>query len=83
MRVASTPVIKRWLTMNELSTAIPNSERIYFVSPDQVPSVELDLNHKSRVSGSKNFEFGIAELSTIALNAISISVKPLPHSLLA
>jgi hypothetical protein len=40
--------------------AIPNSERIYVVSADQVPSVELDLNDKSRVSGSENFEFGIA-----------------------
>jgi hypothetical protein len=40
--------------------AIPNSERIYVVSDDQIPSVELDLNDKSRFSGSKNFEFGIA-----------------------
>jgi hypothetical protein len=40
--------------------AIPNSERIYVVSADQVPLVELDLNDKSRVSGSENFEFGIA-----------------------
>jgi hypothetical protein len=42
------------------TSAIPNSERIYVVSADQIPSVELDLNDKSRVSGSKNFEFGIA-----------------------
>jgi hypothetical protein len=41
--------------------AIPNSERIYVVSANQVPSVELDFNDKSRVSGSENFEFGIAE----------------------
>jgi hypothetical protein len=40
--------------------AIPNSERIYVVSADQAPLRELDLNDKSRVSVSENFEFGIA-----------------------
>jgi hypothetical protein len=41
-------------------SAIPNSERVYVFSADQVPSVELDLNDKSRVSGSEIFVFGIA-----------------------
>jgi hypothetical protein len=49
----STPIVSS-------RTAIPNSERIYVVSADQVPSLEVNLNDKSRVSGSENFEFGIA-----------------------
>jgi hypothetical protein len=40
--------------------AIPNSERIYVILADRVPLMELDLNEKSRVSASENFEFGIA-----------------------
>jgi hypothetical protein len=54
-------VIKIPLVANSRDrAAIPNSERVYVFSADQVPSVELDLNDKSKVSGSENFEFGIA-----------------------
>jgi hypothetical protein len=42
------------------SSAIPNSERIHAFSADRVSSIDLDLNEKSGVSGTENFEFGIA-----------------------
>ena len=41
-------------------SAIPNSEPVYAISADQDSSNRLDLNERSRVSASKNFEFGIA-----------------------
>jgi hypothetical protein len=64
--------------------AIPNSERVYVVSGDQVPSVELDLNDKSRVSGSENFEFGIADTrrSPYAWSFSSVFSLGLPGALL-
>jgi hypothetical protein len=57
-------------------TVIPNSEWIYVVSANQVPSVELDLNDKSRVSGSENFEFGIAENDTAIASSKCIYSAP-------
>jgi hypothetical protein len=40
--------------------AIINSERFYAVSAAQDLSMKPDLNEKSRVTATKNFEFGIA-----------------------
>jgi hypothetical protein len=37
-----------------------NPERVYAVSAAQDPSTKLDLNEKSGVPATKNFEFGIA-----------------------
>jgi hypothetical protein len=50
-----------FFALSKRDAATPHPERIYTVSAEQVPSVELDLNDKSRVSGSENLEFGIAE----------------------
>jgi hypothetical protein len=43
-------------------TAKINSERVYAVSAAQDPSTKLDLNEKSRVPATKNFEFAIAAI---------------------
>jgi hypothetical protein len=48
------------MVMLPSTPAIPNSERICVVLADQAPLRGLKLNDKSRVSSSKNFEFGIA-----------------------
>lgn len=55
-----------------LESANKNSERIYVVSATQYTSLKLDLNEKSRVSGTKNFEFGIAKLEYANSNCVSL-----------
>jgi hypothetical protein len=47
----------------KVSTAIPNSERIYAVPSGYVSSTKLDFKEKSRVSASENFDFGITAIS--------------------
>jgi hypothetical protein len=51
-------LVRLWQSGGE--PAILNSERICVVSAEEVPSIELDLNDKLRVSGSENLGFGIA-----------------------
>jgi hypothetical protein len=62
MQVA-TQVISSSSLIIAITTAIPNSERVYAISADRVSSKRLDLNERSGVTASKNFEFGIAAIT--------------------
>jgi hypothetical protein len=48
---------KNLIDLPAADTATPNSERVYAISADQGSSKRLDLDERSRVPASKNFEF--------------------------